>query len=825
MNAGGSALSPVYIIIELLPVFYIAWKNKHMVKTYFKIALRNLWKNKSFTFINLAGLATGLTCCMLTVLYIQHELSYDRFQKNADRIVRVTMDYSFNGGESSKVVVTSTKVFPAFKRNFPEVEDGVRMSGGRPVLVKYNDRLFNEPSFLFADSTFFSVFSSFPLVSGTPDQVLKAPNMVVIGETAAAKYFGKENPVGKTIQLGSLQTNYLITGVAKDCPSNSQIKFDFLASFSSLGPAQEETYFNANFITYLLLRDEQSIASLQRKIPAFMSKEITEKGTHIGFTLEPLTSVHLHSPYDGYEPNSNISYIYITGGIALLILVIACFTYVNLSTARSMERAKEVGVRKVSGAYRSQVFWQFIGESALISSLALVLSFVLAAVLLPSFNALAARELRFEQLLKPAVLITALLILVCISLLAGSYPALILSKFQPVKVLKGSFRNSTSGTWIRKSLTVFQFSISAFLVIATFVMQRQLKFIQTKKLGYDRDHVLVMPMDQKMNEKSDLFKSEFKANPEVLAVSKSYKTPVTIEGGYAMSNSPNNENAMNVKANPIDEDYLKVNNLHIIAGHDLVRQDVVDASNEDHKKNYFHFVLNESAARALGWTPQEAIGKKMFLDLSRPGEVKAVIQDFHFASLHSAVEPLVLFPDSWGSVMQVKTSGRNLPQTIAFLENKWKELAPHRPFEYRFMDEDYNKMYSSEMRTGKVFTVFAAIAILLACMGLFGLSAYSVQQKTKEIGIRKVLGASSARITSLLVGQFVRLVIVSFVIAVPVAWMLSDKWLKSFVYRTDVPVYIFLAAGFAITAIALFTVSAQAIRAALSNPVKSLRTE
>jgi|SRR6218665_1323555 len=796
-----------------------------MIKTYFKIAFRNLWKNKAFTFINLAGLAIGLTCCMLMVLYLQHELSYDKFQKNADRIARVTMAYSFNGGEERKTVLTSTKVFPSFKRSFPEVEEGVRMSGGRPVLVKYDNQLFNEPDFLFADSTFFTVFPSFGLVQGQSNQVLRAPYMVVLSESAARKYFGKNSPVGKTIQLGSAQKDYLITGVAKDCPSNSQIKFDFLASFSSMGPAQEETYFNANYITYLLLKDQQSIASLQKKIAPFMRKEISDKGTMISYTLEPYTSVHLHSPYDGFEPNSNISYIYITSGIALLILVIACFTYVNLSTARSMERAKEVGVRKVSGAFRSQVFWQFIGESALISVLAMLLSFILASVMLPAFNKLAARDLQFSGLMNPAVLVTALAILVVISLMAGSYPALILSRFQPVKVLKGSFRNTGSGTWIRKSLTVFQFSISAFLVIATFVMQRQLNYIQTKKLGYDRDHVLVMPMDQKINDKSDLFKTVFRSNPEIITVSKSYKTPVTIEGGYAMSNSPTNENAMSVKANPVDEDYLKVNNLEIIAGTDLTKQDLLDVANEDYQKNYFHFVLNESAARALGWTPQEAIGKKMFLDLSRPGEVKAVIRDFHFASLHSTVEPLVLFPDNWGAVMQVKVTGKNLPQTLAFLESKWKELAPHRPFEYRFMDEDYNKMYASELRTGKVFTVFAVIAILLACLGLFGLSAYSVQQKTKEIGIRKVLGASSAGIAALLVNQFVKLVILSFVIAVPIAWMLSEKWLASFAYRTDVPVYIFAIAGFSIIAIAMFTVSTQAIRAALSNPVKSLRTE
>jgi putative ABC transport system permease protein len=795
-----------------------------MLKTYFKIAFRNLWKNKTFTFINLAGLTVGLTCVMLMVLYIQHELSYDKFQKNADRIARVTMEYSMGNTEPRKIVMTSTKVLPAFKRVFPEIEDGVRMSGGRPSLVKYDDKVFSERGFIYADSTFFSVFSSFKLLRGTADQVLKAPNMLVISESAAKRYFGKEDPVGKTLQIGSTQVNYLVTGVAEDCPSNSQIKFDFLASFSSLGPAQEQTYFNANYITYFLLKDKGSIASLQSKIRPFMKKDMTD--ADMTFYLEPYTSVHLHSDLDGYEPNSNINYIYITGGVALLILIIACFTYVNLSTARSMERAREVGIRKVSGAFRGQVFWQFIGESSLITTIALAFSFVLAAILLPYFNKLSERTLIMNDLFKPSILLVALLVLTIISLLAGSYPALILSRFQPVKVLKGSFRNSASGNWIRKSLTVFQFTVSAFLIIATFVLQRQLNYIQTKKLGYDRDHIVVLPMDSRTNEKSELFKTMIRKNPEVLAVSKSYTTPINIQGGYAMSNSPTNENAMSVKANPIDEDYIKVNNLSIIAGTDLTRQDLIDVDYTDTtRKPYFRYVLNESAAAALGWKPEEAIGKKMFLGNQRPGEVKAVIKDFHFASLHSAVEPLVLFPDNWGTVMQVKMTGNNMAQTIVHLEKTWKELAPHRPFQYSFMDEDYDKMYASEIRTGDVFKVFAGIAILLACMGLFGLSAYSVQQKTKEIGIRKVLGASSGGIALLLVNKFVKLVLISFVIAAPIAWILSEKWLGSFVYRTDIPLYIFIMAGLSLTLVALVTVGTQALRAALSNPVKSLRTE
>ncbi|MEI9908190.1 MAG: ABC transporter permease [Bacteroidota bacterium] len=415
-----------------------------MIKNYFKIAWRSLWKNKTASLINIAGLSVGLTCCLLMVLYMQHELSYDKFQEKGDRIVRVIMEYSFSGSPVTKGNFTSTKVFPSFKRNFPEVEDGVRMSDP-DRLVKYGDKIFMEKQFLYADSTFFSVFS-FKLVKGDPATVLKSPNMVVITESAAKKYFGSDDPIGKTLQVTSNQDNYTVTGVAEDCPSNSQIKFDFLASFSSFGPAQEETYFNANFTTYLLLKDKDAIASLRKKIGPFMKKEMSEdKTAYVNYQLEPYTRIHLYSPYDGFEANSNITYIYIIAGIALLVLIIACFTYINLSTARSMERAKEVGIRKVSGAFRLQIFWQFISESFLLTTVALLLSFVLIALVLPSFNQLAGKNLDLSDMMQSSVLMAALLIAVVIALLAGSYPALILSKFQPVKVLKGVFKNTSSG--------------------------------------------------------------------------------------------------------------------------------------------------------------------------------------------------------------------------------------------------------------------------------------------------------------------------------------------------------------------------------------------
>jgi len=797
-----------------------------MFRHYFKTALRNLWKNKKFSAINIIGLSVGLTCCILMMLYIQHELSYDNFQKKGDRIARVIMEYSMSG-TVNRGNFTSTKVAPAFKKNFAEVEAAVRMSKTSRI-INYDDKLFNEKSFIYADSTFFDLFS-FKLLKGNPKYALSGPNVVVFTRSSAKKYFGDEDPVGKTIRVGSNETPYRVTAVIEDCPSNSQIKFDFLASFSSLGVTQEETYWDANFTTYFLLKDPASIASLQAKIPGFMKKEtssIMSGGDYITFDLEPFKSVHLYSLYDGFEPNNSITYIKIIAIVALLILAIACFTYINLSTARSMERAKEVGIRKVSGAYKNQIFWQFIGESLILSFLALLLSVVTAILLLPSFNRLAGRQLDLSSLASPSIIGFSLIIIICISLFAGSYPAFILSGFQPVKVLKGAFKNTGSGLWLRKSLIVFQFIISAFLIVATFIIQSQLHYIQNKDLGYDKAHIVVLPLDYKMQANLNTIKTELKTNPDVLSISKANNEPINILSSYSMSSGDKSgKQGVSVNANVVDEDFIKTIGAQIIAGIDFTEQDTKDVMADQQNKKIYHYILNESAARALGWGVQEAIGKKMFLGEQRPGTVKAVIKDFHFSSFHNPIKPLVLFNEEWSGNLLVKLSGRHMQQTIAFLESKWKTLVSHRPFEYSFLDDDYDKLYSSEIRLGKVLNIFASIAVLLAALGLFGLSAFAIQQRTKEIGIRKVLGASAGSIAVLLSNQFVKLVLVALVIASPIAWLVMNNWLQDFVYRVHIGLWIFLVSGMIAVMIALITVSFQAIKAAIANPVKSLRTE
>lgn len=796
-----------------------------MLKNNLRVALRNIWKNGTSSFINIFGLSVGLTSCLLIGLYIQQEASFDQFQPKGKRIARVIMEYSFNGSpEKNRGNWTSTKVAPVFARTFPEVELSIRMTM-RQRIVRYNDKLFTERNFMYADSTFFSIFSN-ELLQGNPQKALEGPKKVVITESAAKRFFGTENPMSKILLIGVSETPYEVTGVIKDYPANSQIKFDFLASFSSMGVNQEQTYFEANYTTYLLLKGENDLPQLQSKITPFMKKEMEGTGANINFILEPFDKIHLHSEYAGFVPNTSITYLYILSGVAVLILVIVCFTYINLSTARSMERAKEVGVRKVVGASRKQLFWQFMGESFLLFLIAITISICGVTLALPYFNFLSGQQLQLENLLTSSFLLFSLGVTIGVSLLAGSYPAIILSGFFPARVLKGVFRNSTAGKWVQQSLIVFQFSISVFLIIATLVIQGQLYFIQNKKLGYDRSHVLSLPLNNKVYEKLPVLKQEFKSNAEVLNVARCVSNPVQIGGGYSVRSATMSESEQfSITASPIDEDFIKTTGLEIVAGTDLIEQDSKDVTNDDPVKNTYHFVLNESAAELLGWTPEKAIGKKIFMDV-RAGYVKAVVKDFHFQSMHQKIKPLILFTEAadYGQVL-VKISGKNVTETLAFIESKWKSLVPSIPFEYHFIDDDYESLYRSEMQLGTIMNIFSGVAILLACLGLFGLSAYTIQQRIKEIGIRKILGASLPSIVALLSGNFVRLVSAAILIACPLAYWMMNNWLRDFAYRIEISLWVFLVAGFSAVGIALLTVSSLTLRAAQMNPAKTLKTE
>ncbi|HEX5170470.1 MAG TPA: ABC transporter permease [Cyclobacteriaceae bacterium] len=791
----------------------------------FKITTRSLWKNKASSFINVFGLTVGLSSCLLIYLYVAHEFSFDTFQEKGARIARVIMEYSFEGSpETKRGNFTSTKVAPVFARTFPEVESSVRMTDA-DMVIHQGDNLIKESNFLFTDSTFFKIFTC-EMLEGNPGKALDGPYKVVLTESTSKKYFGTESPLGKLVMTGTGDTPYEVTGVIKDYPSNSQIKFDFLASFSSLGENQNETYWDANYTTYLLLTGEHSIAPLQEKVTAFMKTEMAGSGASVNFLLEPFDKIHLHSQYAAFTPNINIAYLYILSAVAVLILLIVCFTYINLSIARSVNRAREVGVRKVVGAARSQIFWQFISESLILTFVAMLLSITIAVAALPSFNQLTGKQLIPSAFYSTPFLLFAITLTATVSLLAGGYPAAVLSGFQPVKVLKGVFKNSNSGRSIQQSLIVFQFAISVFLIVCTLIIQKQLYFIQNKNLGYDRNHVLVLPMNEKMLPTIDVIKKEFKTNVDVLQVSRCVSPPVKIAGGYNMRSSamPENEQIA-VTATPVDEDYIKTAGLQIIAGEDLTEQDSKDVTAEGRENRIYHFILNESAARQLGWTPGQAIGKRMFMGGDRSGFVRGVIKDFHFESMHQTIGPLVLFTEMRGRQLMVKVRGRGLTKTISFLQAKWKKLVPDLPFEYHFMDDDYSSLYRSELQLGKVMNLFSALAIVLACLGLFGLSSYMAQQRIKEIGIRKILGASWSNVVTLLSVNFIKLVAVAIIIAAPVAHYMMTQWLQGFVYAVEIRGWVFIVSGLVAISIAFVTVSFHGIKAASMNPSKALRTE
>ena len=798
-----------------------------MFKNYFKIALRSIRKNKLYSFVNIIGLTTGITGCILIGLFIWNELSYDNFHINGDRIARITMEYG-GGGTVNKVAVTGTKAGPQLKRTFPQVETFTRVIK-YPRSVAYGGKVFNEKNVLYADADFFRLFS-FNLLRGNAATVLASPNTIVLTNSAAKKYFGDDNPIGKTLRFNDIQ-DYEVTGIVKDVPLNSQVQFDIVASFTSLGVSKTEEWFTANYITYLLLHDAKQVNSLQQQLSQYMQK-VTREDLHmegsdyLTYHLEPLKSVHLHSLLDGLEPNGNITYIYVLGIIAILILLIACVNYTNLATAQSVGRSTEIGVRKVLGAGKSQLLKQFLGESFIVTFFALVLAIGISIALLPLFNSVTGKIFTASLLLRPGPLVSLLLLGIIISFLAGSYPAFVLSNSGLVSILKSGLRVSSSGGGLRKSLIVFQFVISVFLVIATIIVLKQVAFIQHKEMGYDREQVVVLPVDYKMRSIYYPLKKAMALNAGVESITGAYDAPTFVawSDGLSTDNGTGNKE-ISVKAMPVDLDFIKTTGMHLVTGRDFINSDFALQDTSDDYKNYHRtYILNEKAAKEFGWTAEQAIGKTV--SKGATGQVVGVVKDFHFQSLHNPIGPMVLFLDT-GMVRQmfVKIKGQNIASTLAGLEKTWKERVGYRPFDYHFLDEDFNALYKTEQRTAKLFALFSGLAIALACLGLFALAAFTTVQRTKEIGIRKILGANAGNITLLISKQFISLVLIGILIASPLAWWTASRWLQNFAYRINISGWVFVIAGALAILIALITVSYHAIRAALANPVKSLRTE
>ena len=712
---------------------------------------------------------------------------------------------------------------PNAKDEFPEVESFVRITDDE-VLVRKGDIKFQEKNSAWVDSSFFHVFD-FKLLKGNPQTCLKDQFSIVFSESAAKKYFGKEDPIGQTLLLTGDAFPAKVTGVMKDIPENSQIKADMLLSMTTItqkfAPSIDSQWGSYGARAFLLLKNKTNATALQAKFPAFLEKrngtEMKKSQMYPTLFLEPLRDVYLRSTRDGHKAG-NITNVYIFSIVAIFILLIACINFINLTTARSAERAKEVGIRKVVGALKTQLSKQFIGESIMLCLIAFILTIFFSWLLLPLFNQLAGKTISHSIFENPGYIAALFLASVGIGFLAGIYPALVLSSFKPVTVLKGKFATGTRGILLRKALVVSQFTISIGLIIATIIVYNQMRFMRNQDLGFSKDQMIVM--DTYGDPAKDAFKQSLTGIPNIKSVATSSSVPGSGNpGAYSeIENTKGDLQVANLDLYFVDFDYINQFKIKMVAGRGFSRDFATDTTQA--------MVLNEAAVKMFGYTsPQQAIGKR-FKQWGREGKIIGVVKDFHFRSLQQPIKPLSMRIEPGGcNLVSANVSAANLPATLTAIENKWKTLLPNRPFSYFFLDEFFDKQYRSEERFGKLFLNFAVLAIFISCLGLLGLASYSTIQRTKEIGIRKVLGASTSNIVNLLSKDFLKLVAVSALIAFPIAWFSMHKWLEDFAYRIGVSWWVFLAAGILATLIALFTISFQAIRAAVANPVKSLRTE
>ncbi|MGF7218145.1 putative ABC transport system permease protein [Spirosoma lacussanchae] len=805
-----------------------------MFSNYLIIALRNLWRQKAFSIITIFGLALGLATCLLIMFFVRHELSYDRYNTHADRIVRMTL-HGRVGGKELNMAYAPAPAGPAMKLDYPGVEAFARLEKQGTFIVKHGQERFKEERVVFTDSTFFELFS-IPLLKGDSRSVLTEPNTVVVTESTSRKYFGDQNPVGKSLTMGTMGL-FRVTGVCQDVPSNSHFHFDFFGSYRSL-PAREK-WLASGANTYLLLRKDYSAEKLAALSPDIVRKylgaevqeflgmslaEFAKKGDRFGFGFQPLTTIHLGSDLEGeLEPNSDEKYVYIFMAIAVFILLIACINYMNLSTAGSAGRAKEVGIRKALGSGQQQLVSQFLSESILITLLALLVAGGLVVLVLPTFNQLADKQFSLITLLDGRLIAYALAGCVVIGLLAGSYPAFFLASFRPVSVLKGRLQAGVRSGWLRSTLVTVQFVVSITMIISTLVVYQQLRFIQTKKVGFDKEQVLILHDTYVLGDKLTAFKKELEKLSSISSVSLAGYLPAGHSNkgvdGFRDVNAPAEQTPYRLKTYRIDDKYLTTLGIGLAAGRNFSSSFSDDSA---------AVLVNEAAVRQFGW--KNPIGQRIAsVGNGSPSDrhtytVIGVTRNFHFESMHQPIAPLIMLYGGDSYQMALRTRTDNLPALLDQLERSWKAETDN-PFAYSFLGERFNAMYQSEQRIGQLFGLFAGLAIAIACLGLFGLAAFTAYQRTKEIGVRKVLGASVPSIVLLLLTNYVKLILTALVVASPIAGYCMSQWLGDFAYKTRLEWWIFVVAGGLTTLVAVLTVSYQAIKAALVNPVKSLQTE
>jgi putative ABC transport system permease protein len=809
-----------------------------MLRNYLKTAFRNLWRNKGFSAINILGLAIGLATCLLILVYVLDELSYDRWNANAGRIYRLDNEISFSGNHFDNAEGPGP-AGPAIRQDYPEVEKEVRLNTHGSLLIRKGSQKIREEKVVYADSTFFEVFTPL-LIAGDTHTVLVAPHTMVISERMAEKYFDGRDAVGQELMIND-SIPYKVTGVMKNMREASHFHFDFIVSLSESEDArQTNEWLSNNYYTYLLLRKGVDPASFVRKLSVGLIQryigplvqsllhlsmdDFYKSGNKYVFTLTPLTAIHLHSNKSSeLEPNGNIQYVYIFSAIALFILLIACVNFMNLSTARSANRAKEVGIRKVLGSMRSGLVAQFLMESVLISFIGLLLALGLAWLLLPVFNNLAAKQMTIGLFSRPFLLPALLLLMLVVGLLAGSYPALFLSGFQPIEVLKGKMSMGFKAGWLRNGLVVVQFAISIVLIFGTVVIYRQLAYIQNRQLGFNRDHVLVVENTGVLGDGIKAYKNELARLPGVEGITVTGFLPTAdwrSDDTYFLTPDFDLKKGISMQVWNVDDKYIPVLGMQMVAGRNFSPEFPTDSTG---------MIVNETMARHAGLL--HPVGEKIYTldDIATRKlltyHIVGVVKDFNFNSLREVVTPLALFlrPQHGRIAMRIHTT--QVSQLVSQVETEWHRMVPGQPFSYTFMDDQFNSMYRTEQRMGGISLSFSLLAIFIACLGLFGLAAYAAEQRTREIGIRKVLGASVGGIIRLLSRDFLMLVLVSAAIGLPLAWWAMHRWLEDFAYRIDIGWEIALLALVVAAGIAMLTVSIQALKAALANPVKSLRTE
>jgi putative ABC transport system permease protein len=807
-----------------------------MIKNYLKIALRNLRKNKVFSFINIFGLAIGLTCFMLIAVFVYNELSYDKYPADAKNMYRVILSATGNGN----VVVypnVDVAVGKGIKNAFPEVKSYTRLAPASDF-VKYDDKEFKEEHLVFADSNFLQMFT-IPLIEGNATNALVQPNSIVISKAFAKKYFGNEEAIGKMLAIGTRGAVYKVTGVIDKVPDNSHFHFDAFLSLSTWHIINE-TWSNIGMYTYLLLDKNADTKKLEAKFPELVAKYVVPEVQHdmgvslaeaqksvntFVFSLQPLSDIHLHSntKYE-LEPNGDIQYVYIFSALAIFILLLACVNFTNLSTARAFKRAREVGIRKVLGSIKKQLIAQFLAESVLLTFFSMVCAFVLIFLLLPYFNQLANKNIDYSFFLDYRSILVILSLSLLVGMLAGVYPAFFLSGFNPIKVLKGpASAQGSQKKVLRSSLIIFQFFVSTALIIATIIVYQQLHYMQNEKLGYDKEQVLYLQDTQLLGLRDvrNAFKQTLLQDNRIVSASIGTNVPgnPNMDGTQIYPKDKQaNENDVEIHTNifHIDYDYIPTLGIHIAQGRNF---------SKDYSTDSFAVVINEAAVRDLGWSGTNPIGKTIVTSGQHEYKVVGVATDFHYASLKQKIAPLMMMISYPGPGLIVRIKTADVHGLLADIKKQWDKLNAGAPFAYYFLDDNFAKLYASEQRTQKIFSSFALIAIIIASLGLFGLSAFVIEQRTKEIGIRKVLGASIKQVLMLVSKEFLLLIGIAFIISIPVTWWAMNQWLQDFAYRINISAWVFAIAGIVAILIALITISFQAIKAAVANPVKSLRTE